>query len=273
MEQEKSEFPELVEETQGQWDRLAAWWDDRIGDGNDFQDVLLEPTSDRLLELKPGETVLDIACGAGRYTRRMAAQGVHVVAFDQAPSFIERARGRTTEHADRIEYVVANAADSETLLALGEGRFDAAVCTMALMDMAPVEPLISTLPRLLKPDGRFVFSVSHPAFNSGASKKVGELTYRDGELVADFAIKVTGYLTPSVDEGLGIEGQPEPQNYFHRPLGLLLNTCFEAGFVLDRLEEPALPPEQDPARRVGFYWTNYPTIPPVLLARLRLARE
>ena len=33
--------------------------------------------------------------------------------------------------------------------------------------MASITPLLSVLPELLKPGGRFVFSVTHPVFNSG----------------------------------------------------------------------------------------------------------
>ena len=89
------DFPEHATETAGVWDALAAWWDDAIGDGNATQDLLVEPVQERLLDLKEGETVLDIACGAGRFTRRMAGEGVHVVAFDHSERFIARARERT----------------------------------------------------------------------------------------------------------------------------------------------------------------------------------
>jgi hypothetical protein len=33
------------------------------------------------------------------------------------------------------------------------------------MDMASITPLLSVLPQLLRPGGRFVFSVTHPVFN------------------------------------------------------------------------------------------------------------
>jgi len=46
------------------WEANAEWWDDRIGDGNEFQEELLEPTTERLLALQPGEKVLDIGCWA-----------------------------------------------------------------------------------------------------------------------------------------------------------------------------------------------------------------
>ena len=64
--------------------------------------------------------------------------------------FIERACTRTTENTDRIEFSVLDATDSDALMALGERRFDAAVCTMAIMDMSSIEPMIRPLSRLLR---------------------------------------------------------------------------------------------------------------------------
>ena len=220
------------------WDRLAEWWDDKIGDGNPTQDLLVEPASERMLDLGPGDQVLDIACGAGRFARRMAALGARVVAVDHSEAFIRRARNRTTDSAGQIDYRVVNAADPEALMSLGETRFDAAVCTMALMDMASIEPLISTLPRLLRPGGRFVFSVSHPVFNSGTVRRIAEEHDRDGALVTSFGAVVTDYMTPYVHTGIAIRGQPEPQYLFHRPIFMLFNTCFKHGFALDWMEEP-----------------------------------
>jgi hypothetical protein len=65
-----------------------------------------------------------------------------------------------------------------------------------------------------------------------------------------------------------IIGQPEPQYYFHRPLHQLLGIAFRNGFVLDGLEEPALPRGTDDGRYLR--WDRLNEIPPVLLARLRL---
>ncbi len=90
------EFPEHSDDTRRIWDTNAHWWDNRIGDGNEFQTELIEPASERLLEIVAGDTILDIACGAGRFARRMAALGAQVVAFDSSEQFIARARERTT---------------------------------------------------------------------------------------------------------------------------------------------------------------------------------
>jgi 2-polyprenyl-3-methyl-5-hydroxy-6-metoxy-1,4-benzoquinol methylase len=70
-------------ETQDIWNQNATFWDSIIGDaGNKFHKTIVEPTALSLLDLTPGETVLDIACGNGAFARTMAQLGVHVVASD-----------------------------------------------------------------------------------------------------------------------------------------------------------------------------------------------
>jgi 2-polyprenyl-3-methyl-5-hydroxy-6-metoxy-1,4-benzoquinol methylase len=260
-------WSELSGQAHDLWNEIAPFWDDKMGEGNVFQRVLIGPATERLLEVQPGQTVLDIACGNGVSTRRLAALGASVVAFDFSETFIERARARTHLHSERIEYRVLDATEPDQLRALGTGRFDAALCNMAFMDMAAIEPLLGALPALLAPGGHFVFSVVHPCFNSVGSSKVAEEEDRAGELVNRLGVKVTGYITPVAQRGLGIPGQPTPHLYFHRPLSVLLNACFDAGFVLDRLEEPVFTSEGQPDR--PFSWSNYREIPPVLVARLR----
>src|SRR5437660_2050194 len=100
-----SQPTDLNEETRTIWDQNASFWDDNMGDGNAFQRLLVAPASERLLNLQPGETVLEIACGNGVFARCMAELGVHVIATDFSEQLLERARARrTTEHADRIDY-------------------------------------------------------------------------------------------------------------------------------------------------------------------------
>ena len=260
---------DLNREAQRIWDANARFWDARFGEGNDFQRTLIGPATERLLALRPGELVLDAACGNGAFSRRMAELGARVVAFDFSQEFLERARERTAERPDldgRIDYHLIDAAGEAQVLALGPGRFDAAVCTMALMDMAEIEPLLSAVGKLLKPGGRFVFSQTHPCFSTTTMRKVIEEEDRGGELVTTYAVKISRYITPTAGKGLGMIGQPLPQLYFDRPLSMILGACFAAGFALDGLEEPVFPQGAEGKR--AFSWENFRDIPPVLVARL-----
>src|SRR6202020_2479040 len=109
---------------------------------------------------------------------------------------------------------------------------------MGLLHVADVAPLMKALPSLLRPKGRFVFSVVHPCFNNPSAVQMGELEDRAGTLVTTYSVKISRYLTPHAQDGLAMLGQPMPHPYFHRSLSALLAPAFQAGLVLDALEEP-----------------------------------
>ena len=170
---------------------------------------------------------------------------------------------------DQLDYRVADATDPDALSALGVGEFDGALCNMALMDMADIRPLMTALPALLRPAGRFVFSVLHPCFNNPAAVQMGELQDSDGALVTTYSVKISRYLTPFTREGVAMPGQPMPHPYFHRPLEELLGAGFAAGFVLDALEERAFPPENTGGSTALSWNGRFSEIPPVLVGRMR----
>jgi len=262
-----ADFPEHVEENRRIWNANARWWDDRIGEGNDFQTLLIEPATERLLNVTSGDTIFDVACGAGRFARHMATLGAKVVAIDTSTEFIARARERTPADAS-IDYRVLDAASTDDLLSLDDNRFTKAVCTMALMDMPEIAPLFSALARLLLRGGAFVFSITHPCFHSATMQRFAEM-YEDGpgRHVIRTGVKVSSYLSPSARKTEGIVGQPEPHFFFHRSLSRLLQQGFDAGFVVDGFEEPSFAPMETP--KAGVKWNDMPDIPPILVVRMR----
>jgi SAM-dependent methyltransferase len=245
------------------WSANAAFWDARMGEGNDFLNELVWPAVERLLAVRAGERVLDVACGNGVTSRRLLSAGARVTAIDFSAEMIAAARARGGE----IDYRVADATDGAALAALGS--FDVALCNMALMDMAEIAPLYAALPSLLVPGGRFVLSVTHPAFNNPWIEKLAEEEDRDGDLVTRFAVKVPRYLTPGRRVGVAMVGQPRPHPYFHRPLAALLAPAFAAGLVLDGMEERAFAPENRGGTQPLSWNGRFSEIPPALVLRLR----
>jgi ubiquinone/menaquinone biosynthesis C-methylase UbiE len=200
---------------------------------------------------------LELACGNGEFARRLSELGASVVATDFSDSMLAIARSRAGE----IDYRHVDAASSAELSALAEaGPFDAAVMNMAIMDMTSIEPMAAALPALLRPGGRLVISTLHPAFNTGVLTRVTEETEDNGGIVRTYSIKRSGYITPTTDKGVAIEGQPVTQWYFHRPLTLILEPFFANGWLLDGFDEPVLDP---PAKL-------FDEIPGVLVMRFRL---
>jgi SAM-dependent methyltransferase len=248
------------------WNANAAFWDERMGEGNDFQLKLLAPALEQLLDIRPGMRVLDAACGNGNFSRRMVELGASVVAFDGAPAMIERARAKP----GAITYHVIDAADRDALRSLG-GPYDALVCNMALMDIADIEPLIDVSRELLAPGAPFVFSVQHPCFNSAYSSVVLENSTNPGSGLweATVSLRLSGYKDSKTSYGEAMSGQPALQLYFHRPIEELFGVFFRAGYALDGLLEPVF--ELEERTSVKADWASLPGIPPVLVARMRTA--
>jgi 2-polyprenyl-3-methyl-5-hydroxy-6-metoxy-1,4-benzoquinol methylase len=248
------------------WDTNARLWDERMADGNDFFSSLVWPSVERLLWPQPHEVLLDVACGNGVTSRRLARAGANVVAID-SEEMIRLAIERGSR--DQLDYRVVDATDVNALRGLGPGRFDGALCSMALMDMADTRPLMNALASLLRPTGRFVFSVLHPCFNNPAVVQMGELQDCEGALVTTYSVKISRYLTPYTQVGRAMHGQPVPHPYFHRPLGMLLSEGFEAGLVLDALEEPSFTPENTSGSTPLSWNGRFSEIPPVLVGRMK----
>ena len=56
--QTPANFPEKASESQRIWDAIAPFWDNHMGEANDFQRYLVNPAVESLLELQPGEDIV-----------------------------------------------------------------------------------------------------------------------------------------------------------------------------------------------------------------------
>jgi trans-aconitate methyltransferase len=99
-----------------------------------------------LLAPQPGERILDLGCGDGVLTEKIAAAGATVVGVDAAPDMIAAARARGLD---------ARVCAGEKLAFTSE--FDAVFSNAALHWMASApDAVIAGVKRALKPGGRFV---------------------------------------------------------------------------------------------------------------------
>jgi SAM-dependent methyltransferase len=134
-----------------------------------------------LLAPQPGELVLDIGCGDGTLTRRIAAAGARVIGLDASEAMVEAARARGVD---------AFVADAQALdldnQAARFGQFDAAFSNAALHWMLDPGAVASGVFSVLRPGGRFVGEMG--AFGNLAALRGGlraELTARGYRLPAE----------------------------------------------------------------------------------------
>jgi 2-polyprenyl-3-methyl-5-hydroxy-6-metoxy-1,4-benzoquinol methylase len=260
-----SKWTELTDDSQARWNNIAEYWDDYMGEkSNRWHRELIRPNTEKLLDIKEGQTILDVACGNGNFSKRLAELGANVIAFDYSPKMIERAKLSCKDYLNRIDFKVNDATNYDSLMELGIQSFDSAVANMALMDIADITALVKSLQMLLKPNGRFVFSIPHPCFQPPNVRKLCEIEDVDGAVVSRKSVQISKYINPEVFENLGIKGQPTPHLIFHRPLAYYLNLFFESNFMLDGIVEPTF--EDTDKEYYKFDWNS---IPPVIIFRFR----
>jgi SAM-dependent methyltransferase len=127
----------------------------------------------QLLAPAPGERILDVGCGDGVLTQKIAAVGCDVVGLDSSPDFCAAARGLG------LHVVEASASDMTF-----DREFDAVFSNAALHWMKDAERVVANVARALRPGGRFVAEMGgYKCVDTIRSALVAELDRRgfDGE--------------------------------------------------------------------------------------------
>jgi SAM-dependent methyltransferase len=182
---------------------------------------------DLFLELLPpaARRTLDLGCGEGRLSRDLKRLGHHVVGVDASHTMLAAARDADPE----IETRFADAAS----LPFDDGEFDLVVAFMSLQDIEDYAGAIKETARVLDAGGRFCLAIVHP-FNSAGqfegdgadSPFVLRGSYLDSSYYADNVVR----------DGLEIDFVSA-----HRPLEAYTEAIADAGLLVERLREPALP--------------------------------
>ena len=134
------------------WDRAAAVYEGAW-------QAQLKPAHDAMLELarlRPGERVLDVACGTGLVTFRaaQAVRGGEVVGTDISGEMVAIAACRARAGA-RVRFERADAEDLPYL----DGTFDVALCGLGLMYVPDAVRALREMRRVLRADGRAAVAV------------------------------------------------------------------------------------------------------------------
>lgn len=197
-----------------------------------------EPHVDALLGDVSGLSVLDLGCGTGRHTIRLAARGAKVTAIDFSEGMLQRAREKTPGFA--VKFIQH---DLATPLPLPDQSFDRVLCGLVLDHVADLPLVFAEMRRVCKTAKR----VPRPASGPPTSRPCGEGVTASHASSADEPRIVVSLMHPAMmlrgvqarftDPATGRETRPASQPH---QISDYVMAAINAGLTIDHLSEHAV---------------------------------
>lgn len=229
------------------WNRVADSYVQAVGGSDDRIYRQFAPVLWECLGNVEGLDVLDLGCGHGWLSGKLLEAGAHVTGVDGSAALLERAEEKYSGITFLQYDLSAGLPDTDT-------AFDRIVAHMVLMDIPGLDELIRDVGRVLRPRGKFVFTLPHPCF---FNQKMG----RDDTTGQPFRA-VTGYHREEVWRIDGFGGH----NHYHRSLTYYFDLLRNHGFTVSRLFEPEHIPAEE--SELTSFWRSIPVF--VLIEAVQL---
>ena len=241
------------------WDDVAKWWVSRYTAKGDInREWVIDPALFEILGNVRGQKILDAGCGTGYLARLLAGAGASVDGVDVSTKQLEAAEADQKQSKLDIRYHRGDLAD---LGMFRDATFDIVVSNIVLQDVRRLSDAVKEIFRVLRPGGRFVFSITHPAFEAPVPGR-WILEPADTERVEDREHLAVDRYFDRVAVYWGPPGELLAVG-FHRPLRDYFEALHDAGFLVSRYEEPL--PTEEALRRFPRYFRDMVRLPNFLI--------
>lgn len=209
-----------------EWDALADRRRSEIGAGLDvsFWGTLLPAVKQEVSSARSrfGRfDLLDVGCGTGELTAALAPLVDTLVGIDPSERSIELARAYAPD-------VALECSDLEEFAQRGHHRFAISVANMVLMNVADLDSFLVNIVRMLRPEGRFIATLTHPwTWPKYWSYEEAPWFNYESELFIQAPWKVSGAEVAAI----------EASTHVHRPLARYVNAFARAGLAIRGLRE------------------------------------
>ncbi|WP_053946807.1 class I SAM-dependent methyltransferase [Halolamina sediminis] len=166
-----------------------------------------------------GVDAVELGCGGAQFGIALAQQGANVTGVDISAEQLDYAHDLAAEHGVDVDFLHCSVTD---LSGVADDSFDLAFSAFAFMWVENLQACFAEAHRVLRDGGGLVFSVDHPFYKM--------LDPESGDLVRSY---FSGEPKRAYSESLDAE-----MVVHRRPVSEIVNGLIEAGFTIERLEEP-----------------------------------
>lgn len=226
------------------WGGVGDWYDKHLQSGTTNHDTVVYPRLTRLLGEVKGKKILDLACGQGIFSHRLAEAGALVTGVDLGRELIDIAKKEADGKKGHADFF---ASPSHDLYMVKDKEVDIIIISLAIQNIEEVKGTFAECARVLKKGGRLLIVMNHPAFRIPKESSWGfdekqEVQYR----------RLDSYLSEQkvkIDMTPGSEKDKKYTYSFHRPLQYYSKLLEKSDFLIKRLEEWESVKESEPGVR------------------------
>lgn len=226
------------------WGGVGDWYDKHLQSGKTNHDTVVYPRLTRLLGKVKGKKILDLACGQGLFSHRLAHDGAHVTGIDLGRELIDIAKKEALGNKNAPDFFVS---PSHDLYMIKNAEMDIVIISLAIQNIEDVKGTLVECARVLKNGGRLFLVMNHPAFRIPKESSWGfdekkDLQYR----------RLDSYLSEQkvkIDMTPGSEQDKKFTYSFHRPLQYYSKLLEKSDFLIKRIEEWESVKESEPGTR------------------------
>ena len=164
-----------------------------------------------------GLKIFEAGCGPGILAEYLIHEGAKVVGYDVSPKMIELAKNRNSKNST---FFVADGALPLPLGIEQNGQFDMVVASLAIDYIKDWTTPLAEFNRLLKPKGKFIFTIQHP---------LGSWNWYKPECA--FGVQ---YVEATWK---GFNDEPVIMPDYYRSFEEVINPLIKAGFKILRIED------------------------------------
>ena len=217
------------------WGGVAKWYYNLIErEPSNYQKDVILPNILRLLDLKSGDNVLDLACGQGFFSREFAKAGANVAGVDISAELIAIAKKSIEGFLSKKLNIKFSVSPADKIDFIKSSSIDKIAIILAIQNIGNMNGTFEECSRVLKESGKMCLVLNHPAFrvpknSSWQFDEAGKTQYR----------RIDEYMSESK---VPIQMHPgekpsEMTVSFHRPLQVYFKAFKKAGFAITGLEE------------------------------------
>lgn len=244
------------------WDQNADNWAELNQQGyNVYRDLVSNPAFFSILPPVSGLNCLDIGCGEGDGTRKLAELNASVTGIDISPKMIAHAKKASRESSPSIHFISCSVVD----MPFESHTFDVVTAFCSLMDIGEIDAALREIERVLKKDGFFQFSITHPCFwdhhNSWSFDYKGKCV---AATIRSYSHQGSGKISEWIFDGVKAGANDEIPRFktaiFKRTFSEWVAALAKVGFYIEELVEPLAPenavetfPEMEPSAAFPFF--------------------